>query len=72
MSGELDSYAWMQSGDTNKDDAIIAIQAAQSMANKMGRPFVIMFDLSVHESTEFTRERSLEIVHPNRSNKNGR
>jgi hypothetical protein len=67
MSLELDSYAWMQSGDTSEDDALIAIQAAQAMANRMGRPFVIMFDLSVQESTEYTRERSVEIVHPNRS-----
>ena len=67
MSGELDKCAWMQSDDTSEDDALIAIQAAQSMANRTGRPFVIMFDLSVQESTEYTRERSVEIVHPNRS-----
>jgi hypothetical protein len=48
------------------DDIIVAIQSAQTIANRLNRPVVVMPDLTVHNSTEYFRQRAIEVCHPAR------
>jgi len=45
-------------------DIFLAIQAAETMAERTKRVVCIMPDLSVVFETDYTRERAVEIVHP--------
>lgn len=47
-------------------DIIISVQAAQTMADRFGKDYCLMPDLSVQESTRYTRPRAVEIVKPRR------
>jgi len=47
-------------------EIIAAIQAAQTMAERMKRVVCVMPDLSLVFETDYTRERAVEIVHPER------
>jgi len=47
-------------------DIIVSIQAAQTMADRFKKDYCLMDDLSVQESTEYTRQRAVEIVKPRR------
>lgn len=46
------------------EDIIISVQAAQAMADRFGKDFCLMPDLSVQEATRYTRPRAVEIVKP--------
>jgi len=48
------------------EDIIVSIQAAQTMADRFKKDYCLMDDLSVQESTEYTRQRAVEIVKPRR------
>jgi len=45
-------------------EIIVAIQAAQTMAERTKRVVCVMPDLSLVFETDYTRERAVEIVHP--------
>jgi hypothetical protein len=47
-------------------DIIVSVQAAQTMADRFKKDYCLMDDLSVQESTEYTRQRAVEIVKPRR------
>ena len=47
-------------------DIIVSVQAAQTMADRFKKDYCLMDDLSVHELTEYTRQRAVEIVKPRR------
>ncbi len=51
-------------------DIIVSIQAAQTMADRFKKDYCLMDDLSVQESTEYTRQRAVEIVKPRRGTYN--
>ena len=72
MNGELETSQSKLLEDIKEmiDDVIVSIQAAQAMADRFDKPYCILSDLSVHEVTEYTRERALEIMRPRR--KDGR
>lgn len=72
MNGELETSQSELLGDIREmiDDVIISIQAAQAMADRFDKPYCILPDLSVHEVTEYTRGKALEIMQPRR--KDGR
>lgn len=63
----LDTGPIMMIGILTVDDILIALQAAQAMANRMSRPMVLMDDLSVQEVTRYTEAKAVEIIHPMRS-----
>jgi hypothetical protein len=46
------------------DDAVVAINAAQAMADRFGKSYCILNDLSVHEATPYTQLKAVEVVHP--------
>jgi len=46
------------------DDAVVAINAAQAMADRFGKSYCILSDLSVHEATPYTQLKAVEVVHP--------
>ena len=46
------------------DDAVVAINAAQTMADRFGKSYCILSDLSVHEATPYTQIKAVEVVHP--------
>ena len=46
------------------DDIVIAINAAQAMADRFGKSYCILSDLSVHEATPYTQLKAVEVVHP--------
>jgi len=46
------------------DDAVVAINAAQAMADRFGKSYCILNDLSVHEVTPYTQLKAVEVVHP--------
>jgi len=52
------------------EDIIVSIQAAQTMADRFKKDYCLMDDLSVQESTEYTRQRAVEIVKPRRGTYN--
>ena len=72
MSGEFETSPsdLLESINEMIDDVIISIQAAQAMADRFDKPYCILSDLSVHEVTEYTRSKALEIMQPRR--KDGR
>lgn len=51
-------------------DIIVSVQAAQTMADRFKKDYCLMDDLSVQESTEYTRQRAVEIVKPRRGTYN--
>jgi len=46
------------------DDVIVAINAAQAMADRFNKSYCILSDLSVHEATPYTQLKAVEVVHP--------
>lgn len=50
------------------EDIIISVQAAQTMADRFGKEFCLLSDLSVQEATRYTRLKAVEIVKPRRGN----
>jgi len=46
------------------DDIVVAINAAQTMADRFGKSYCILSDLSVHEATPYTQIKAVEVVHP--------
>ena len=46
------------------DDVVVAINAAQTMADRFGKSYCILSDLSVHEATPYTQIKAVEVVHP--------
>jgi hypothetical protein len=46
------------------DDIVIAINAAQAMADRFGKSYCILSDLSVHEATPYTQIKAVEVVYP--------
>ena len=47
-----------------RDEIMIAIQAAQNMAERTKCTVCVMPDLSLVFETDYSRERAVEIVHP--------
>ena len=46
------------------DDIVIAINAAQAMADRFNKSYCILSDLSVHEATPYTKIKAVEVVYP--------
>ena len=46
------------------DDIVVAINAAQAMADRFGKSYCILSDLSVHEATPYTQIKAVEVVYP--------
>jgi hypothetical protein len=46
------------------DDILIALSAAERMAERTGMPFAVMPDLSVVAVTPYSAMRALEIIKP--------
>ena len=48
------------------DDIIVAIQSAQTIANRLNRPVVVMPDLTIESGTEYFKQRAIEVCYPAR------
>lgn len=48
------------------DDIIVALQSAQTVANRLNRPVAVMPDLTITNGTEYMKQRAIEVCYPAR------